>query len=76
VDGVSARKKLAVGNDELFLRDVVQPLLLQDEVVAEAVVENSKARAQHGLWRFLAASIKAPGNTDARRIIAWSPMLF
>jgi len=37
------QEKLRVGNDELFLRDVVQPLLLQDEVVAEAVVENSKA---------------------------------
>src|SRR5579863_3162510 len=54
-------------NNCLLLSEAVQPLGLQDEVVREAIVENSESRPQYCFRSsFFCAATQSPGKTDSR----------
>src|SRR5262249_8189199 len=53
--------------DELLLRNAVQPQSRQGQVLAEAIVKQAEAGAQHSLGLARLAAAQSPGDTDARR---------
>src|SRR5260370_30665458 len=58
------------GHYVLLLGHAVQTVCIQNQVLVEAVVEQAKTAAQHGLWRALATSAYAPCKAEARCPVA------